>query len=293
MAKTYTKHNRIAHAMALFTLVGIASLCTGVMIAFASGIAPSEVIALANSARVKENLPTLKENTQLSQAAEAKAEDMIKNDYFAHTSPKGIEPWYWIKQAGYQYQAAGENLAINYTDVKEQHSAWMKSATHRANILNTRYQEIGVAVAHGKINGKDTTVTVEFFGSPLSFMADRVVAVPPIAVPAPEIKGIETPVIPVSDIPPTVPAPSVPVPVRAVSDYGSSALSWQETIWLALLLLSVVSAPLALFARSLGMFVKQPVIQPDTAQHAEDEGGISVTALYSDSIHHRISTHRV
>lgn len=158
----------------------------------ASGIAPDDVISFANDARADEGLAPLIANGKLARAAQAKAEDMLKNDYFAHTSPDGIAPWHWIKQAGYQYKAAGENLAINFDSAKEQHSAWMKSATHRANILNTQYKEIGVAIAKGNIDGQESVVTVEFFGTPFYAAADRTVAVPPVQKAPADIKGIET-----------------------------------------------------------------------------------------------------
>jgi uncharacterized protein YkwD len=92
MAQTISHKKRIAHAMALLTLVGIASSCAFVMTAVASGIVPSDVITLANSARIKSGLNPLQENAKLAQAAQAKADDMIKNDYFSHTSPRASNP---------------------------------------------------------------------------------------------------------------------------------------------------------------------------------------------------------
>ncbi|MEK9173835.1 MAG: CAP domain-containing protein [Patescibacteria group bacterium] len=132
----------------------------------ASSVTSGALLRLANDSRKQAGLPELKQNDQLKQAAEAKAKDMFKNDYFAHTSPKGVTPWHWIKQTGYQYGFAGENLAINYESAESQHKAWMKSPTHRANILSDKYQEIGVAVVSGKIDGKEAQVTVQVFASP-------------------------------------------------------------------------------------------------------------------------------
>lgn len=276
------------HTVIPLALIGIASSFTFVLTAFASGIVPSEVVALANSARDRAELPALTENAQLSQAARAKAEDMIKNDYFSHTSPKGIEPWYWIKQAGYQYQAAGENLAINYTNAEDQHEAWMKSATHRANILNTRYQEIGVAVVKGKVNGKESIVTVEMFGSPLHAVADRVAVVPPVAVPVSEIKGVEAPVVsPISPAP--VSSPVVLPIVTPVVENQILSLEWQKAIWMTLFLLSIVSAPMAFLARSLGTLIEQPRTETGEAKKQPKVTiDLSHTPLYSHSIHQRI-----
>lgn len=135
--------------------------------ALASETSKERIIELVNESRVQQGLPELKENTYLSGAAMDKANDMLKKDYFAHTSPEGIDPWHWIKKRGYDYKYAGENLAINYTDAEEEHEAWMKSATHRKNIMSPLYKEIGVAVLRGKIDGKETILAVQFFGTPM------------------------------------------------------------------------------------------------------------------------------
>lgn len=189
-----------SHGMVPLVLVGVIASYVFAFNVVAAGMTPTEVIALANSARVKADLPVLRENSLLAEAAKNKANDMIKNDYFAHTSPKGVEPWVWIKDTGYQYRAAGENLAINYTDATDQHEAWMKSETHRANILSNRYQEIGVAVTKGKIDGKESILTVEFFAAPLGAIADQTKPVPvaPVTVPV-AVKGSETTVLPVAE----------------------------------------------------------------------------------------------
>ena len=90
---------------------------------------------------------------------------MIKNDYFAHTSPQGISPWYWYDKDNYDYKYAGENLAINFLKAEDQQKAWMDSPTHRKNIFNPNYQEIGVAVAAGEINNQTAIITVQEFGT--------------------------------------------------------------------------------------------------------------------------------
>ena len=231
----------------------------------AAGFEAADIIALANADRAKEGLASLSENAKLSAAARNKAEDMLKNDYFAHTSPKGVTPWAWVKQEGYQYKAAGENLAINFTDVKEQHRAWMKSASHRANIMNVKYQEIGIAVVKGKIDGKESIVTVEFFGTPVHAVADRTAVVPPVVqkIPA-EVKGteIQTEVgVPFSDMPTTQPvlediqnaSPVLPAENLVPKKIGATApvgkMTWLDIswlVWIAILGLSLI-APVAAF----------------------------------------------
>jgi len=124
------------------------------------------VIALTNTERLEAGVPELVENEVLNQAALLKAQDMADKSYFAHYSPEGLSPWYWFTQAGYQYQKAGENLAVNFDDSKRVVNAWMNSPTHRANIIKDGYTEIGIGVAEGKYKGKNATFTVQLFGKP-------------------------------------------------------------------------------------------------------------------------------
>ena len=96
----------------------------------------SEIITLHNNARANQGLDALQSNGLLSQAAQAKANDMLAHDYFAHTSPSGQTPWQWITNTGYDYEYAGENLAIDFYTAQSLQEAWMNSPTHRANIMN-------------------------------------------------------------------------------------------------------------------------------------------------------------
>jgi len=131
----------------------------------ASEITPNRVIQMVNEDRRKNGAAFLSENELLDKAAQKKAEDMIARNYFSHTSPAGVTPWFWFDQVGYDYIHAGENLAINFESAESQQEAWMKSPTHRKNILNTGYQEIGVAVKRGSIDGQKGILVVQLFGS--------------------------------------------------------------------------------------------------------------------------------
>ena len=132
------------------------------------------LVSMTNSVRAREGLGALSVNSQLTAAASAKAQDMLANQYFAHTSPSGKTPWDFIKAAGYNYAYAGENLAIGYTDAGELFSAWMASATHRENILNSNFREIGVAVISGAYEGEETTVVAQEFGAPAGTSTEEV-----------------------------------------------------------------------------------------------------------------------
>lgn len=124
-----------------------------------------EIVALTNAKREVHGLGHLVENEQLDSAAAAKASDMLANDYWAHYSPNGKSPWVFITDAGYKYVYAGENLARDFTDASSVVDAWMNSPTHRANLLDRNFKEIGVSVADGKLGGKEGILVVQMFGS--------------------------------------------------------------------------------------------------------------------------------
>lgn len=120
----------------------------------------NEVIRLTNIERSKKGLPALKANWQLSRVARYKSNDMLNNNYFSHTSPVYGSPFEMIKNFGIRYTAAGENIAKGQPDPKSVVNAWMNSSGHRANILSTKYTEIGVGFAKSK-NG--TTYWTQMF----------------------------------------------------------------------------------------------------------------------------------
>lgn len=114
-------------------------------------------------------LPALKENPKLDNTAEQKLKDMFTNQYFEHISPNGVGASDLASESGYNYILIGENLALgNFKDEKNLLDAWMASPGHRANILNTHYTEIGVAVGRGMFNGEDTWLAVQHFGAPIN-----------------------------------------------------------------------------------------------------------------------------
>lgn len=130
-------------------------------------ITQANIVTLTNEARGKQGLATLKQNSRLANAAQAKAEDMLAKQYFAHTSPSGTTPWAWIKQAGYAYTVSGENLAVHYTTAEGAFAGWLASPSHRANIVNPKYTEIGVGIAEGVFEGHPSVIVVQMFGRPV------------------------------------------------------------------------------------------------------------------------------
>lgn len=91
---------------------------------------------------------------------------MASKEYFSHNSPEGVTPWHWFKEAGYNFLYAGENLAINFTDSTDVEKAWLESPTHRANIMNVEFREIGMATVKGVYKNYPTIYIVQMFGTP-------------------------------------------------------------------------------------------------------------------------------
>jgi uncharacterized protein YkwD len=124
------------------------------------------IITYTNNERSLSGLTPLTENEDLDQAARLKLEDMFTNNYWEHIAPSGIQAWDFIKQTGYIYEYAGENLAKGYHDSNTTVDAWMDSQTHKDNILGTNYTDIGVAVGSGKLNNRPVTLAVQILAKP-------------------------------------------------------------------------------------------------------------------------------
>jgi uncharacterized protein YkwD len=133
---------------------------------YLASIYAATLVELANQDRFNTNLAALTVNPLLVLAARQKAEDMINNGYFAHVSPEGVTPWFWMQKVGYSFDYAGENLAINFSESIDVENAWTNSPGHHANIVNGKFTEIGIATVQGKYKGKETVFVVQMFGKP-------------------------------------------------------------------------------------------------------------------------------
>jgi len=134
------------------------------VLSYASDIYVRELLTYTNDVRAEANLSPLELNNTLSRAAYSKAKDMFADNYWAHVAPDGTQPWDFILGAGYDYSYAGENLAKNFNGSKEVVDAWYKSESHRENLLNPKYNDIGFAVVDGVLDGYETTLVVQTFG---------------------------------------------------------------------------------------------------------------------------------
>ncbi|HXV26678.1 MAG TPA: CAP domain-containing protein [Candidatus Paceibacterota bacterium] len=176
----------------------------------------SLVVAETNGVRAAGDLPVLTRNAALDAAAQEKLDDMARLGYFAHVGPTGVQAWDFIAQSGYHYAVAGENLGRGFSDESALVSAWMGSPSHRANIMNAKYRDIGVAVGRITLDGKTATVVVQIFGAP-----GVVAAAVPAPVAAPVAVAAGTPAPQAVSTERTIAPVTAPVPVMDIA--GASA----------------------------------------------------------------------
>jgi hypothetical protein len=167
---------RLLHNSGIFAIIGIVLVgnvffrlldSTNLhILGFTSTVTIDEVMRATNNERIGAGLKPLAYNEKLADAARRKAENMFSENYWAHNSPSGKSPWVWFKDAGYSYIFAGENLAKDFGDTSRMISAWMASPTHKENILNSKYTEIGLAVVSGSLQSSETVLVVQLFGAP-------------------------------------------------------------------------------------------------------------------------------
>jgi len=233
------------HALRPRAVAFVAVVLVAVQIAFIFGVsyvAPrsrlfglilaNALIVGTNENRTANGLSALRESPLLDAAAQEKANDMVANDYFAHTSPSGLTPWYWFLNVGYDFSSAGENLAVNFSDSQDVTDAWMNSPEHRANIMDINFTQIGMATAQGEYDGAPATYVVELFGTPAASAASFIAASAdaaggPPAKSAPAVAPSAPATVPVT-APSAAPASPAQKPATVVSpaaNPGSAAVS--------------------------------------------------------------------
>lgn len=143
-------------------------------------ISTESLLSTTNTVRQSEHESALSIQPQLQAAAQAKANDLAKKNYWAHTSPDGATPWTFISDAGYQYQSAGENLAYGFDSALATIDGWVSSPEHRANLLSSNYQNVGFGIAQApNFLGKgQQTIIVAEYGQPVAAAANITFSVP-------------------------------------------------------------------------------------------------------------------
>jgi uncharacterized protein YkwD len=126
-----------------------------------------EFLVLTNEARRAKGLAPLVLNAELTSAAKAKASDMSEKGYWEHFRPGDNKaPWDFITESGYSYKVAGENLARGFSTPSGITKAWLASPSHYANLMSTKYVEVGFACIESiDANGSKVLLTVQMFGA--------------------------------------------------------------------------------------------------------------------------------
>ncbi len=137
-------------------------------LSYATEMSISSLLSATNSQRAANGASGLSISSRLNGAAQAKANDMIARNYWSHTTPDGQEPWVFIDNAGYQYTKAGENLAYGFATSSAAVDGWMNSPSHRENLLDSAFSDVGFGFANGSsYNGDgEETVVVAMYGAP-------------------------------------------------------------------------------------------------------------------------------
>ena len=139
---------------------------TGDVLGQQTNVTTTGLLETVNEAREQNDLSDLSLSPQLNKAAYAKAQDMLNNQYWAHVSPTGVQPWKWMNDVKYNYDKAGENLAKGFNSSSAVTAAWLASPDHRANVLGSAYEDVGFAVVEGQLLGKETVLVVSMYGDP-------------------------------------------------------------------------------------------------------------------------------
>jgi len=165
-------------------------------LAYATEMSRSGLLTATNTQRANNGIAALTLNTQLNAAAQAKANDMVARNYWSHNTPDGQEPWVFIDAQGYTYTKAGENLAYGFDTSNATVIGWMNSPSHRANMLDSTFTEVGFGFANSAnfVGTGNETVVVAHYAKPTVAAATTSTPAPapaPVAVPTP--KPVPTP----------------------------------------------------------------------------------------------------
>lgn len=229
MSNTHKIHHFHALRVVLFGVLLIAvgivridahaipSLTKQSVLAYATSMSRGDLFAAANSSRAANGLGSFSLNGQLNNAAQAKAQHMADNNYWAHVAPDGTQPWYFFEAAGYNYSRAGENLAYGFSTSYSTNDGWMNSPSHRANILGD-YAEVGFGIVNSpSFQGGENTIVVAHYGTQVSYTPPPAPA--PAPTPAPAAPAATSQPSQPTPTTPTTPTPqATPAPVNNPSD---------------------------------------------------------------------------
>lgn len=146
------------------------------VLGYATDITTNGLLTETNSQRLKMSVGALTNSTKLNEAAQTKAQDMVNRNYWSHQTPEQEEPWTFITSTGYTFQKAGENLAYGFNNNGQVIAGWMNSTTHKMNMLDKEFDEVGFGVANATNftnNGKTTVVVAMYARKSPILLSDR------------------------------------------------------------------------------------------------------------------------
>ncbi len=184
--KTYLPYLPVIVAIILSVFISNLRPAKSHTLAYATEMSINSLLEETNGQRSSNGQASLQINQRLNSAAQAKANDMIARNYWSHNTPDGQEPWVFFENAGYSYQKAGENLAYGFTTSNDTVTGWMNSPSHRANMLDGAFSEVGFGFANGNSynNSGPETVVVAEYGKPQTLGATNQTSSPqPVANP--------------------------------------------------------------------------------------------------------------
>ncbi len=155
-------------SLGLASIMFVNSLRATQVLGSSDGVAERTLLISTNKSRQQDRKSPLADSPQLSQAAQAKANDMVARNYWSHAAPDGKLAWSFVDEAGYTYQVVGENLAYGFSSSDEVIRGWLNSPAHRENLLGSDYTEVGFGVAQSADFNKSgpETVVVALYAKP-------------------------------------------------------------------------------------------------------------------------------
>lgn len=176
-----------------------------------------KLFRLTNDLRVQAGVEPLFEHSKLGRSSDLKATDMAEHEYFSHVGPRNHTLQYFLSQANYSYQVAGENLAMGFSEADEVFAAWLKSPTHYHNLIDSDFTESGIALAGGMYKSAPTVYVANHFARPKLAPAAPSVAPRETATATAPVKAI----IPTSTVSNSAPVINVLSSAQVVDDSAS------------------------------------------------------------------------
>lgn len=179
---TFKKHSR--HYAKVYTpyLPAVIGLIVGLnliipwkqppksVLSYATSTSSATLLEETNGQRAENDAKILRLDESLSAAAQLKARDMAKRNYWSHVTPDNKQPWHFIDKTGFKYSQAAENLAYGFNSSEDTVNGWMNSPQHRKVMLDNNLTDVGFGIANAR-NYQDhgpETIVVAIYAKPQS-----------------------------------------------------------------------------------------------------------------------------